>query len=127
VEKETPSRQLPELICDVCKEEAALGVASSVFGAFSMAYCKRCLDNHADAEWCFAFCAEMNGNEVAPWVRKMNTYKEGRYVSWDEWISSPAGQEAIADGERNLAALSDEDAADHLEGHVRRGPELEDG
>jgi len=39
---------LPLLVCDVCGKNEAKGVACSVFGAISLAYCQECLDAERD-------------------------------------------------------------------------------
>jgi len=39
---------LPPLICDVCGKNVAKGVACSVFGPISLAYCQECLNAKRD-------------------------------------------------------------------------------
>lgn len=39
--------ELPELTCDVCGKNKAVGVTASLLGPFNCSYCKECLDNNA--------------------------------------------------------------------------------
>lgn len=43
----TPNKQA-ELICEVCRKNPAVGVASGACGAVSSAYCKVCLERGAE-------------------------------------------------------------------------------
>lgn len=43
--------ELPELICEVCEKNKAIGVASSWLGAFSSAYCRECAESGAEPYW----------------------------------------------------------------------------
>lgn len=58
------------LICDVCGNEEAIGVASSTLGAVSFAYGKRCLSEHAEPYGMLVATVAMCGGrgEVAKWV-----------------------------------------------------------
>lgn len=60
-----------ELICDVCKENEAVGVASSPFGAISSAYCGECLRAKREEYWILvgglAGCRSMD--DVAEWTK----------------------------------------------------------
>ena len=44
----TLNPNLPPLLCNVCGKNEAKGVACSVFGAISLAYCQECLDAERD-------------------------------------------------------------------------------
>ena len=45
-------------MCDVCNrtDREDLGVASSSLGPISLAFCRECLDNHAEPEWLIHQC-----------------------------------------------------------------------
>ena len=72
-----------DLICEVCKENPAKGVASSSCGPISVAYCDRCLSYNAEPYWLIANTLECIGGiqNLAPWAQHWNTWKDGRYVT----------------------------------------------
>lgn len=76
-------------MCDICGSSAMVGVAASVIGPMSQAYCSECLANSAEPEWAFEYTYEItdNGAEVAPWVSQLSTWKDGKYLTWDEWLA----------------------------------------
>jgi hypothetical protein len=77
-----------QLTCEVCKENEAIGVASSCLGPMSNAYCKRCLEHQAEPLWMFECTLEEVGEEVAEWVKQLTTYIDGTYVTWDEFANA---------------------------------------
>jgi late competence protein required for DNA uptake (superfamily II DNA/RNA helicase) len=76
-----------KLICDVCNKNEALGVASSPFGAISYAYCRECLNKPADPLMTFEYLFETIYPNEAAWVYKYFTFKDGKYISWQEFVS----------------------------------------
>lgn len=73
--------------CDVCGVNPPVGVASSVLGAISWAYCRTCLERHADVEVMFAVTYDTCGDRVGEWLSEMSTWKDGRYWTWEEWLA----------------------------------------
>lgn len=76
------------MLCDVCQTNTALGVASSTLGAMSNAYCRECLNNHAEPYWMFIYTYYEVGNQgegLADWVKTLKTYYQDRYMTWDEF------------------------------------------
>jgi hypothetical protein len=72
-----------KLICEVCKKNEAVGVASSAVGPVSLAYCKTCLDWMADALWVIAssvYCCD-GPEHMAEWFWDMRTFRDGLYIS----------------------------------------------
>lgn len=82
-------KQPTELKCDVCGK-VACGVASSAFGAISLAYCRECLDKPADAECMFAHLwwdvANKNIDALDSSIKSWFTFKDGKYISFEEWV-----------------------------------------
>lgn len=62
---------LPTIICQVCGEHEAVGVACSATGALSIAYCQECADSHREPYG--AVVASLYGipdmAEVAEWYK----------------------------------------------------------
>jgi len=75
-----------ELTCQVCKKNKALGVASSILGAISFAYCETCLRVGADDLGMFIFTYETCGEDVAPWVKNLMTYHNDKYITWNDFV-----------------------------------------
>lgn len=78
--------EYPNMTCDVCRGEsggAFVGVACSTLGALSIAFCDRCLGNHAEpAGMLSALISEAGGIEnMAPWVHDLTAWHDGAYVS----------------------------------------------
>jgi hypothetical protein len=81
--------------CDVCRREREVGVASSTLGAVSFAFCKECLEHRAEPAGMFEFTLEEVGEHfVAPWVKSLNTFMDGEYLSWDEWVKKHKEKQA---------------------------------
>jgi hypothetical protein len=80
------SGEARKLVCDVCKQNEALGVASSALGPCSWAFCQQCLDAHAEPAVMIAATIEgCDGAEnVAEWVHQITTWIDGRYVPFME-------------------------------------------
>lgn len=76
---------LAESKCDVCGRQGIVGVASSCLGAISFAFCAECLSQGAEPEFMLGFTWDMTGGNPAEWVRELKTYKDGRYITWDEF------------------------------------------
>lgn len=73
----------PNLTCDVCHAEPAVGVASSSLGAISLAYGRTCLDRNADAAYILEGTFLTIGpdpKDYALWIWEYLTYREGEYV-----------------------------------------------
>lgn len=79
-----------DLHCAVCGRPA-VGVASSAFGGFSLAYCHECIQHNAEPLSEFQACYADNGDDVADWVRSLMTYANEQYLSWDEWRQIEGG------------------------------------
>lgn len=73
--------------CDVCgtKEDIA-GVASSGLAPMSFCFCRKCLMQNAEPICMFEATLEIVGTEVAGHVREMRTFKDGKYISWDQFV-----------------------------------------
>jgi hypothetical protein len=81
--------------CEVCHRKRNVGVACSTLGAVSCAFCRECLEQRAEAEWMFEFTLEEVGEHfVAPWVKGLRTFKDGVYLTWDEWVKQHKEQQA---------------------------------
>jgi hypothetical protein len=72
------------LICDVCRKNQALGVASCLAAQpMSIAYCRTCLDWYAEALWIVTatvFCCD-GPEHMAAWFWGLMTFQEDRYLS----------------------------------------------
>lgn len=79
---------MTDLICDVCKVQPALGVASMSCLPMSIAFCVGCARQPAEPEWAFEYLYSVVGTKgagLADWISNYHTWKDGRYWSWDEW------------------------------------------
>jgi hypothetical protein len=60
-------------VCDVCKENPGIGVASSGLGAFSCVWCRRCAEEGAEPYWAILATATMGElgtfKDFAPWFQ----------------------------------------------------------
>lgn len=75
------------MTCDVCQSDKDIaGVASSTMGAFSLCFCKTCIKENAEPYFMFEYTLDSVGLEVADWVKTMKTYKDGKYITWDEFV-----------------------------------------
>lgn len=77
--------------CDVCeKENVVVYVCSSATGPISFAYCNVCVNNMSEPEWTLEYMYSQVGTEgegLADGVKKLTTWKDGRYWTWDEWTA----------------------------------------
>lgn len=80
------------LKCDVCGREGVIGVASSSIGPMSQAYCGECAIKQAEPEWMFVYLLEDVGGgkseNLAGWVNQLSTWKDGKYLTWEEWLAT---------------------------------------
>jgi hypothetical protein len=74
--------------CEVCDREATTWVHGSSLGPFSIASCRACLSEIAEPEYAFAITFEETGGDVAPHVKRCSTWKDGRYMTWAEWVAA---------------------------------------
>lgn len=76
------------LKCDACGEQA-VGVASSCI-PMSFAYCKKCLLNHAEPEFIFAYHYDdvsNDGKGLADWFTQgVKIFKDGEYWNWNRYV-----------------------------------------
>lgn len=75
-----------ELICEVCGKNEAVGVANCTLAQpCSHAYCRLCLQHHADPLWCWMTVLEIIGpGAAAEWVSEVRSYKDGQYIGYPE-------------------------------------------
>ncbi len=78
--------------CEVCNKEPAVGIASSGLGPCSCAFGAECLKQGAESLGivlatlsCIA-PADQIEKAVAPWVKEVKSYKDGRYIGWAEIV-----------------------------------------
>jgi hypothetical protein len=71
--------------CECCDKNVAVAVCSSTMTAMSFAICKECLRENAEplsifhaTFWC------IGGTEVVDHIRWMKSYKDGKYIGFDE-------------------------------------------
>lgn len=77
---------MSDLICTVCGR-SAIGVASSVLGAMSFAYCKECLEQGAEPLPMLTFVInDVGEQDIAEWVKELKSYNEGQYIEWNEIV-----------------------------------------
>lgn len=77
------------LICDVCRSEPAVGVAASPLAPMSQAYGRECLRQEAEPLWLVHATIDLCGGpeHINEWVKEIRSYKDGRYIEWDEIIA----------------------------------------
>jgi len=77
------------LVCNVCDKNPAFGVCNCSFGAMSMAYCVECFKLQAEPEFGLQYLADMCNGDLSGLhesVKAIHTYKDGKYISIEEWI-----------------------------------------
>jgi len=85
---ENPAAPLfADMTCDVCDRGGVIGVASSSLGPISHAYCEECARKPAEPEWMFGMTYDDTEGNVASWVHRLWTWKDGAYVQWLDWLS----------------------------------------
>jgi len=74
--------------CEVCQLNDSIGVACSALGPVSMAFCKTCLEKNAESVGMIEYTLDACGgpDDVADWVKQLKTYKDGQYLTWDEYM-----------------------------------------
>ena len=76
--------------CDVCNKNPPVGVASSPFAAYSMAYCVECLEKPAESRAVFAYLYEDVANYklagLNEYVFGYYTYEDGEYIQFKDWV-----------------------------------------
>lgn len=86
-------------MCDVCTKSEMVGVASSSIGPVSLAFCKECLGRNAEPEWAFAYLYEdvsEEGEGLAEHVNNLTTFKDGGYVSWQDYVKARKETPSVA-------------------------------
>lgn len=74
-------------ICDVCgSKDDISGVASSSLAPMSFCFCRKCLMQNAEPICMFDATLEIVGTEVAEHVRQAKTFKDGKYITWDQFV-----------------------------------------
>lgn len=79
-----------DMLCNCCQRGGVIGVASSSMGAISFAFCVPCLQQSAEPEVMFRYLYDevsTEGEGIADWVKEMYTWKDGKYISWDEYVA----------------------------------------
>ena len=66
---------MEKLICQCCDKNEAIGVASSTMGAFSVAYCQKCLDAGVEPLWALVATAASCGE-----------IKDGKLIGMADWF-----------------------------------------
>lgn len=76
------------LICEVCEQQPALGVASLPFAPYSAAFCRECISKRAYPLWTLDYLLNDVGNgddaNLVDDVKDFHSFHKGRYVGWDE-------------------------------------------
>lgn len=71
--------------CDICGRKAFVAVASSCLGPVSLAHCEECLNNDAEPTWVLDSTIYATGGNVHPAVEAINTYVDGKYVTFGDY------------------------------------------
>nr|AIA16578.1 Unknown Function [uncultured bacterium] len=78
-------------VCDVCQRKVDwVGVHSSSFAAMSFASCVECLRRYAEMEGNLHYIYDYvstKGEGLSEWVQHISTYKDGKYMTWAEWVA----------------------------------------
>lgn len=76
--------------CDVCgSKDDIVGVASSSLGATSFCFCKTCLVQNAELIGMFNYLYDdvsQEGEGLVEEVNYLRTFKDGKYISWQEYV-----------------------------------------
>lgn len=77
--------------CEVCnRDNGPVQVACSAVGPASFAYCSECAHRNAEPLPCFSYLYDDVGNEgegLADYVKTLQTYANGGYLTWDEYVA----------------------------------------
>lgn len=95
------------LVCDVCRQNEALGVASSALGPCSWAYCRECLNKPAEvAVMIDATIDGCNGSaNVAAWAKQFWTWEDGAYISWADYAAKHEARILAEAAERDAQGI----------------------
>lgn len=75
-------------MCDCCGKKDVFVVCSSAFGPISWAYCEECYRKPAEPESGFEFLYGLSGGDgLIEDVKSFFTFKDGAYVSWEDWLA----------------------------------------
>ena len=78
-------------VCDVCHRKVdKVYVHSSGLVPMSFASCRECLTNYVEMEGTFHYlydCVGNKGEGLAEGVECLVTWKDGKYMTWKEWIA----------------------------------------
>lgn len=82
--------------CDICgTNKDIIGTASSPVGPSSHCTCKQCLLRGALPESNLEYLyTEVGPANVKPFVKYLLTYKDGKYMTWGEWVHLRIKEEA---------------------------------
>nr|AIA19125.1 Unknown Function [uncultured bacterium] len=102
-------------VCDVCHRQAdKVHVHSSGVAPMSFASCIECLLGYVEPESLFHFlydCVGNKGEGLTEGIAVLNTWKDGKYMTWNEWVAwrrDPVRvAELDAEAERDLVAYYD--------------------
>ena len=87
-------------ICEVCHRQVGwLIVHSSAVGPLSFASCEECCEHHAEMEFTFHYLYDYVGSKGEGLVDPMpycTTWKDGRYMTWQEWVAWRRDPERVA-------------------------------
>lgn len=77
-----------QLRCECCGQ-VAVGVCSTIV-PYSAAFCRACLENHAQPAWIMEFVYEeqlgKDLSNAADWLGDITVFVEGKYVPFREYI-----------------------------------------
>jgi hypothetical protein len=76
--------------CDCCNKEGPTQVVSSAVGPASFAYCDECIRRNAEPLGCFYYLYDdvsNKGEGLVNDVKLLTTYKDGKYITWDEFVT----------------------------------------
>lgn len=85
--------------CDVCSKPS-IGVASSSLGAVSWAFCQECANKPAEPLCMFEYMFDDvsdYGDGLRPEMNSFYTFKDGRYISWPEYVAERRAAPSPAD------------------------------
>jgi hypothetical protein len=81
------------LLCDICRNESGgtfVGVASVPGAPVSIAWCSECLKRNTAPAFVFdhdfLYVADGNVENLVEWARTRETWADGRYISFDEYV-----------------------------------------
>jgi len=108
--------------CDVCNGESGgsfVGVASVPGAPVSIAWCSECLKRDTAPSWVFdhdfIYVAGGNLENLVEWARCRETWADGRYISFDEYVQRITPEQVakgLADYEAAMQALPNDDKGD---------------